>query len=1054
MTMRIATAAWADPDEVEERYPYRDGTLWLGRSGGEDRMPLGYLDDRHICLVGGSRGGKGTTSIVPALITWPGSVCCLDPKGENATITAARRGGGSTHCKGMGQTVKVLDPFQSAQVAEGLRGRFNPLDTLDPKADETIDEAARIADAIVVMHESADDPFWDESARSMVKGLILHVVTSPAYEGRRNLVIVRKLLARGDWEMVETLRASGDPQPIPSAHGLLWTGLANNPAFDGLIAGIGDSFQNMLIRSPKEYESVLQVADRNTEFIDSPAMQRVLETSDFQLSELKTRPEGLSLFLCLPQRYMNTHYRWLRMMISLTTTEMEKVRGRPATGHPILMVLDEFAGLKRMEVIETAAAQIAGYGVKLFFVLQSLEQLKATYKDNWETFLANSGLKLFFNLEDNFSRDYVSKLIGETEVVREVRSNSDSTSRSESRSTSTSSSTSENEGTNSSTNSGTSGGTNWSRTKGKTKNYGRSWTPVSILFGSGSMKGNMQKNDSRSWSDSLSTGGSKGWNEGRSDGVSHGTSQSQTEGTSETVGTSESRTEGSSETIQKRALVTPDEIGQLFARVDDREAPAYPGLALVVIAGAPPVALRRVNYYEDFQFVGQFDPNPDFPFCGPKELCVEGRELGFSWTDFGLSISGWSVKQGQLAAAGAEAATVAAFNGLKAAVIRVPRGGMIGPVPGDVQARLFSVQYFGDGDAIDPFAEVREFCNKVKGRVADKRKILTDKRKSAVGAMAVFAVLAAVMLLAALGMQSAFMAVPALAFGGLALWKKIALTGIDAELVNYGGAPAPKPVPVKAAAAPVIAPTPAAPEQVAAKPQSAPPIPEPVAAAPPQAASAAATPQQGNWLAAHWKLVGGTVVGLVLLIVGAQALISKRNEKPAVDDAATAAQKANDAKGRDTFDRLFYERNCDAGDTAACGKAAVMYAAIQDRAKARALHRKACDAGITASCEALKNLPGSEDKTTADDLFRQAGTMSTFGASGKSVEDSRGDATAMFVRACDAGSMAGCAEAGTRYRDGVGVPVDNGRAMELYRKACEGGEKKACEDMKDVPAAK
>ena len=39
----------------------------------------------------------------------------------------------------MGQTVKVLDPFQSAQVADDLRGRFNPLDTLDPKADETVD---------------------------------------------------------------------------------------------------------------------------------------------------------------------------------------------------------------------------------------------------------------------------------------------------------------------------------------------------------------------------------------------------------------------------------------------------------------------------------------------------------------------------------------------------------------------------------------------------------------------------------------------------------------------------------------------------------------------------------------------------------------------------------------------------------------------------------------------------------------------------------------------------------------------------------------------------
>ena len=223
-----------------------------------------------------------------------------------------------------------------------------------------------------------------------------------------------------------------------------------------------------------------------------------------------------------------------------------------------------------------------------------------------------------------------------------------------------------------------------------------------------------------------------------------------------------------------------------------------------MISGAPPVALRRVNYYEDFQFVGLFDPNPDFPFCGPKELCIEGRELGFSWADYGLSISGWSVKQGQLAAAGTEAATVAAGNGLKAAVIRVPRGGMIGPVPGNVQARLFSVQYFGDDDAIDPLAEVREFCKTVRGRVADKRKLLTEKRNSARGAVLVFAVLAALSLLAMIVMRSGVMIVPLVAFGCLALWKKLSLSGIETELVKYGGGPARPPVAVKASVQPVL----------------------------------------------------------------------------------------------------------------------------------------------------------------------------------------------------------------------------------------------------------
>ena len=128
---------------------------------------------------------------------------------------------------------------------------------------------------------------------------------------------------------------------------------------------------------------------------------------------------------------------------------------------------------------------------------------------------------------------------------------------------------------------------------------------------------------------------------------------------------------------------------------------------------------------------------------------------------------------------------------------------------------------------------------------------------------------------------------------------------------------------------------------------------------PAQGVSPAQQKQTANWFAAQWKLLAGIAVGLMLLLLVAQALIKSRNEKPVTDDAATAAQKANDAKGRDVFDRLFYERNCDAGDAPACGKAAVMNAdgrgaEAPDPVKALALHKKACAGGIAASCEAVK----------------------------------------------------------------------------------------------------
>lgn len=234
---RLGTAAWADPADVEARFAFEDGRVWLGRL--RDGKPVGYRDDRHVCVVSGSRSGKGTTSIITNLCLWPGSVVVVDPKGENATVSAARRGNGSPDCEGMGQAVHVLDPFHAANVPDQYRSRFNPLDALDPGNDESIDEASRLADAIVVVQQDAKDPFWDESARSMVKGLILHVLTADAFEGRRNLLTVRSLITRGYWEAVEMLKEDGDDGA--SAHGLLWATLRRNTAFDGVIAGVGDT---------------------------------------------------------------------------------------------------------------------------------------------------------------------------------------------------------------------------------------------------------------------------------------------------------------------------------------------------------------------------------------------------------------------------------------------------------------------------------------------------------------------------------------------------------------------------------------------------------------------------------------------------------------------------------------------------------------------------------------------------------------------------------------------------------------------------------------------
>jgi type IV secretory pathway TraG/TraD family ATPase VirD4 len=622
MPDRLATAQWEDPAAVSKRYPFTAGKFWLGHA--EDGTGLGYRDDRHICLVSGTRGGKGTSIIINNLCLWPGSAVVVDPKGENATVTAARRGQGSEHCAGMGQAVHVLDPFNVTQVDERYRSRFNPLAELDPEREETIDEASRLANEIVVVKDERADPFWDEAARSMLRGLILHVLSAPEFkEEDRNLITVRGLILRGHWQLVQTMRDMGIYENQPP-HELLWQAMERNPAFNGLVSGVGSRFRSMMNTAAKTFEGVLQACDLNTEFLDSPGMRRTLAHSDFKLSDLKTKPEGMTLYLSLPQRHMDTHYRWLRMMVVLTCTQMEITRGQPATGHRVLIALDEFAGLKRMAAIESAVAQLAGFGVKLLFVLQSLEQLKSTYKDAWETFLANAGLKIFFSIEDHFTQEYVSKLVGETEIIREVHSSNESQSENESHAQTAS--TSRTQGTSVTYSVNQSQSASQSESIQRDASLHRSLrntyldpaTVKTLKIASPNVGGFLTGRARGNWGISQSTTEGTSASFGKTESSTDGTSQTSTAGTSRTAGI------GRSETVHRRPLIQPDEIGRFFARIDEITEPAYPGLALVIVAGtANPMVVRRAHYFEDPLFIECFSPNPDYEFMPPVSRSVE-----------------------------------------------------------------------------------------------------------------------------------------------------------------------------------------------------------------------------------------------------------------------------------------------------------------------------------------------------------------------------------------------------------------------------------------------
>lgn len=393
-------AAWTDADAILAspalRYdPHNPGGKLL--LGVLNNQLIGIEDDRHMITVAGSRSGKGVSMIIPNLLFYRGSMLVIDPKGELASITARRR------AQGLKQQVFVLDPFErTADWVRPYKASFNPMAILTLENKNIVEDAGLIADALVV--QSGGDIHWDESAKNFIEGVILHVATSPAYKNHRNLITVRNVLMTG-----ATVEHGGKKED--GMDGLNIEMMANTELGGIIRAAAVDLFE----KPQNEMGSVLSSVRRHTSFLGFPAMKDVLERHDFDLSALKTAPEGATIYLCLPAGRMGTCNRWLRLFVNLALEAMEREQTKPSV--PVLLCLDEFATLGRMEQVEVAAGQIAGFGCKLWPILQDLGQLQSLYKDRWQTFMGNAGILQCFGNNDVETLEYISKRLGKTSLM-------------------------------------------------------------------------------------------------------------------------------------------------------------------------------------------------------------------------------------------------------------------------------------------------------------------------------------------------------------------------------------------------------------------------------------------------------------------------------------------------------------------------------------------------------------------------------------------------------------------------------------------------------------
>ena len=349
--------------------------------------------DRHVVTVGPNGSGKTRRLLVPNLFRltdW--SIVVIDIKGELAALTAAYRAAQKGH------EVLVIDPFRvMATNYPRLIEKYpylaskgcNPIAELDPNADDFPDDALALAEAIIRVE--GNEPYWSQSAQDLIAALIMHVrMTMP---GTGSFADVRGLLGQPAPEFRDTVRK------------IIKTAIDNGCEELAIKAGRFADFSS----DSRELNSIISTALTQTRWLDSRPVKADLAQGSFDYSNLKQRP--ITVYLILPPRYLATHSTWLRLMVA--TILLPLLRSVENVKVPVLFMLDEFAQLGQMSVIENNMALMRGYGLKLWPVFQDLAQAQTLYKDRWESFIGNAGVLQIFAPQDLTTRQYLSKLSGQ-----------------------------------------------------------------------------------------------------------------------------------------------------------------------------------------------------------------------------------------------------------------------------------------------------------------------------------------------------------------------------------------------------------------------------------------------------------------------------------------------------------------------------------------------------------------------------------------------------------------------------------------------------------------
>ena len=384
------SARWASPAEITRAGLHGEQGLFLGRVGGRY---LRHDGPEHVMCFAPTRSGKGVGLVVPTLLSWTGSAVIHDIKGENWTLTAGWRSLFS-HCL-------LFNP------TDVRSAHYNPLLEVRRGADEVRD-VQNIADVLVDPEGALERRnHWEKTSHSLLVGAILHVLYA---EEEKTLARVATFLSDPQRSFAATLR-----RMMATNH----LGSDEAPRVHPVVACAA---RELLNKSENERSGVLSTAMSFLGLYRDPTVAEVTSRCDWRIADLIEAAQPLSLYLVIPPSDISRTKPLVRLVLNQIGRRLTERLDQPAgtRRHQLLMMLDEFPALGRLDFFETSLAFMAGYGIRAFLIAQSLNQIEKAYGEH-NAIIDNCHVRVAFATNDERTARRISDALGTATEQRAMR---------------------------------------------------------------------------------------------------------------------------------------------------------------------------------------------------------------------------------------------------------------------------------------------------------------------------------------------------------------------------------------------------------------------------------------------------------------------------------------------------------------------------------------------------------------------------------------------------------------------------------------------------------